>query len=169
MAGGLMFVMRLPASADTEPTPFYVGNAIRYADSDDSLSTGYLTSLIDNITMEAWVKEDTALDINSCIRIMYNGDSGSSGYGIYLSVNRPCILMGGVTFAIPSGVTLNTHQWYHLAAVRTSGVWKFYVNGVEYEVANSTLAPKAPAAGTFTIGNSTYKENFTGSIDEVRF
>jgi len=155
---------------DTAPTPFYVGNAIRYADADDSLSTGYLTSQLDNITMEAWVKADTLPEVSSCIRIMYNGDSGSRGFGIYLVNNRACILMGGVTFASASTVPINTSQWYHLAAVRASGVWKLYVNGTEYTPTSSTAAPNALApTDTFTVGNSSYLENFTGSIDEVRF
>jgi hypothetical protein len=42
------------------PTPFYVGNALRYADNDDSLyRSPPLTDAINNVTMEAWVKADT--------------------------------------------------------------------------------------------------------------
>jgi len=161
------FLIKLFAAGDA--TPFYIGNAMRYADADDSLSAGYLTSELDNITMEAWVKADTLPEASSCIRIMYNGDSSSTGYGIYLVNNIPCILMGGVAFA-SSGVPISTSNWYHLAAVRADGVWKLYINGTEYTPENSTAVPKALAGNeTFTVGNSSYRENFTGSIDEVRF
>ena len=152
------------------PTPFYVGNALRYADADDVLSAPYLTGQLDNITMEAWVKADTIASNN--IRIMYNGDSGNSGYGIYLDVNKqPCVLVGGVGWPTVEAVSLNTSQWYHLAAVRNNGVWMFYINGTAYVPTNSTLAPSALAPGNeFTIGNRPHaNENFTGSIDEVRF
>jgi hypothetical protein len=105
---------------------------------------------------------------------MYNGDSGSRGYGIYLTgTNKtPSVLIGGQFFAtVTPPVALNTSQWYHLAAVRDNGVFKLYINGLEYALSNSTALPAPPVAGdSFTVGNSPVQnENFTGSIDEVRF
>ncbi len=174
-----MVICLLPMSAfAADPTPFYVGNAMHFADTDDSLSTGYLTTQTDNITMEAWVNADTLSNAETNIRIMYNGDSGGTGYGIYLTgANKlPSILVGGIGFA-HTDRTLSTSQWYHLAAVRNSGAWTFYINGVactnltyDGTLTNSTDPNIPGGADTFTIGNRpAVIENFTGKIDEVRF
>jgi len=79
------FLRTFPVYA-TASTPFYIGNALHFAKSDDSASIDWpLTTQVDNITMETWVKADTISSDATFIRIMYNGNSANSGYGIYLA------------------------------------------------------------------------------------
>jgi hypothetical protein len=152
--------------------PFYVGNALHFDDADDRLYINSpLTTQVDNITMETWVKADTISSADTYIRIMYNGNSSNSGYGIYLAgaSKSVAILVGGLAVITPSTpVTLNTGQWYHIAAVRDNGAWKLYVNGVLQPLTNFTI-PNTPTQ-QFSVGNSYYSnENFVGCIDETRF
>jgi hypothetical protein len=158
---------------NAQPTPFYIGNAMHFEDGNDSLYVPYqLTSATDNITMETWVKADTVASAGTYTRIMYNGNSGMNGYGIYLEgpSKAVTILLGGVTFLYPvTPVYLSSGQWYHLAIVRDAGIWKLYVNGEEKPLLNCGLAPNVPNE-IFSVGNSPIpNENFIGCIDESRF
>ncbi len=172
LAFGLLPQTSLAAGGDA----FYIGNAIHYANTDDSLSLGApLTTAVDNITMETWVKAETLSVGAPNIRIMYNGNSGPDGYGIYLTgANKnPCILIGQIGWLIAQGAMLSVNQWYHLCAVRSGGVWHLYINGVEQALtgidANIYTTPHTPTGG-FSIGNNAaVPENFTGCFDEVRF
>ena len=160
----------------TASTPFYYGNALHYADSNDSLSRAYLTEQLDNVSMETWVKADT-FSKTGFIRVLYNGNSGNSGYGIYLYADEstnvvvPCIMVGGVATPGPTGFTLTPNAWYHLAAVRDNGTWKLYVNGQKLVISGADTVPNPinTSTNTFTVGNSSLGENFNGLIDEVRF
>lgn len=171
----LSMLQRFPLNVSALETgvPFYIGNAIHYQDTNDSLYSSHpLTTKTDNITMETWVKADSISSAATNIRIMYNGNSSTSGYGIYLSgANKyPCILMGSVAFIgmqVPE--TIKTGVWYHLAAVRDNGIWKLYINGVEKVLNSNTLAPNLPT-DSFSIGNNKLvPESFNGCFDEVRF
>lgn len=172
LAFGLLPQTSLAAGGD----PFYMGNAIHYANTDDSLFLDApLTTEVDNITMEAWVKAETFSADATNIRIVYNGDSGPNGYGIYLTgANKnPCILIGQIGWLIAQSATLSVNQWYHLCAVRSGGVWHLYINGVEQTLtglyASIYTTPYTPTGG-FSIGNNAaVPENFTGCFDEVRF
>ncbi|HEY9060186.1 MAG TPA: S-layer homology domain-containing protein [Pseudobacteroides sp.] len=161
------------AGGDT--VPFYIGNALHYADTNDSLYRSEpLTTQTDNITMEAWVKAETISSAATNIRIMYNGNSSTRGYGIYLAgaSKYPSILMGNVAFiGMVTPETINTGVWYHLAAVRDNGIWKLYINGVEKPLNSNTLAPNPILlTDSFSIGNNNLvPESFNGCFDEVRF
>ena len=172
LAFGLLPQASLAAGGDA----FYIGNAIHYADTDDSLSLDApLTTAVDNITMETWVKAETLSVGAPNIRIMFNGNSGPDGYGIYLTGENknPCILIGNIGWLIAQSATLSINQWYHLCAVRSGGVWHLYINGVEQALTPSGASifttPNTPTTG-FSIGNNaSAPENFTGCFDEVRF
>ncbi|SDN97614.1 Calx-beta domain-containing protein [Acetanaerobacterium elongatum] len=180
MAMGLL----LPVSAAGEEA-FYIGNAIHFAKTQDTLYySGHISDQLDNLTMETWVKPTTDfsnMDIPN-IRIMYNGNSGKSGYGIYLhGPNKsPSILFGCIGWLVASNVKLTQNQWCHLAATRDSlasgGTWHLYVNGVEQSltqegaIKNQTPIGYTNTDESFSIGNNNLvSENFTGCFDEVRF
>ena len=180
MAMGLL----LPVSA-AGGEAFYIGNAIHFAKTTDSLSySGHFSNQLDGITMEVWVKPTTNLSDTSIenIRIMYSGNSGSFGYGIYLhgANKNPSILFGGIGWLVASDISLRQNQWYHLAATRDTlangGRWHLYVDGIEQSLTPSGAALTQTPNGfsrigdVFSVGNNrSVSENFTGCIDEIRF
>lgn len=119
-----------------------------------------ILTLTDNWGVEAWVQSDTT-DAARCI--VYNGNSGNSGMGIYQLNENFIGLIGGVAFVGSEPIVPGT--WTHLAMVVMNGSTTFYVNGV----ANASGgAPRAPA-GTFNVGiRPDLAEAFLGRLDEVR-
>jgi hypothetical protein len=126
----------------------------------------------DLLTMQAWVKWDGIITGGASQCIMLNGNSGSSGYALYIdgASKNLSILLGGVAL-LKSGKTLTANQWQHVAIVRNQGRWTLYVDGLEYSVSNDTATPYKPGAnggGRFSIGkNDSQTDGFTGEIDEV--
>ncbi len=143
--------------------------ALDFDGSNDYVSASSLT-YTNNLTMEAWVNWDGQ---SGSPGIIYNGNSGNSGYGIMLySGATPSqsitILCGGVAY-VTSSTELPTDEWHHIAAVRESGTWKLYFDGVDKSISNSAASPNSPS-GSFTIGSVTAgTDPFNGKIDEVRF
>ncbi len=138
--------------------------------SMDFFSTGgpygsatLLTNVTDNFGVEAWIYPTTTSGSHV---MFYNGDPGSSGWGIRILNGTYEILFGGVIFTGGGVPVANT--WTHVALVRASGVANLYVNGVS--VINTALAPN-PAVGTFSVGATpgTFTDPWPGLLDEVRF
>src|SRR5262249_8312655 len=84
-----------------------------------------VSTLTNNFGIELWVKPD-ATNTTQCLA--YNGDSGGSGWGLYLIGNQFRGLVGGVAFV--GSATATTNVWTHLALVRDNGTNRLYVNGV---------------------------------------
>src|ERR1035437_9972529 len=146
-------------------------NALAFDGVDDEVQAPLATTATDNVTMEAWVNWNGTTTDNQFI--VLNGNSSGSGYGIYLNNwnneggNKVAILCGG-NAVISSEATLTPGIWYHLAAERTSGTWKLFINGNETTLSNnSTASPNTPTDNVL-IGASQSGEYFNGSIDEVR-
>ena len=116
----------------------------------------------DNFGIEAWVLS-TSTAGNAVIA--YNGNTGSSGWGLFRAGANYHYLFGGVVVAGSSPVVLG--RWTHLAVVRDAGVTTFYVNGRPNDVSGN--APNAPA-GAFGVGiNPLLNQEFhLGSVDDVR-
>jgi uncharacterized delta-60 repeat protein len=125
-----------------------------------------ITTITDNLTMEAWVKWNGGT--GSSQDILYNGDPASSGYGLYfdLASGSMGILCGGITF-MHSDSVFAVGSWVHLAAVRQSGTWSWYINGVSQPISGGGTAPATPGVD-FTVGGYKTHEYFNGVIDEVR-
>jgi len=130
-------------------------------------NTAYATSQVisnftDNFGVEAWVNPASTSGFQS---IFYNGNTGGSGWGLYVADNQFAGLFGGVSFIFGS-VTFTPGTWNHVALVESGGTATLYVNGaVSGTIANS---PRSPA-GRLTVGaNQDGTENFPGLIDEVR-
>lgn len=136
--------------------------AMAFAGADGYRFAAPLSTLTDNFGIEAWVFS-TSTAGNAVIA--YNGNTGSSGWGIFRAGAAYQYLYGGVVFGGSSPVQLNT--WTHVALVRDSGVTTFYVNGRVNDSNGS--GPNLPAGG-FGVGiNPTVAQEFMdGSIDEVR-
>ena len=122
---------------------------------------GLVTTATDNVTLSIWAKWNGEPGDES---ILYNGQSGSNGYGIMLySVNgmNLTVLLGGVNF-LNSDVGLEIGQWTHVATVRRNGQWELWVDGIQASLTNSTASPVFPA-GTVQIGL-----NLIGWVDNAR-
>ena len=118
---------------------------------------------LNNFGIEAWVNPT---EVTNDQIIAYNGDTGTSGWGIMISGSTYSALYGGViifgtTAAVP-GV------WTHVALVRDNGMATLYVDGVA--AGTSTVTPYPPEGG-FALGappSNPTNQFFTGYIDEVR-
>lgn len=127
-----------------------------------------ISTAIDNITMEAWISWSGTTANNQYI--MLNGNSTSSGYGLYLPAgsNQLAINLGGVA-TLTSTATVPIGTWTHVAAVRNAGTWSVYVNGTQFTVTSATSTPNVPATN-FRVGCSqAANEAFNGAIDEGKF
>jgi len=121
-----------------------------------------IPNLTNNFGLECWVNPG---DTTGGKVVVYNGNTSSSGWGIYQFGNTFSGLLGGVEYF--GGGTTTAGVWTHVAIVCTDGVFTFYVNGVP-AVALGYSAPNNPA-GNFLLGaNNVHGENFNGALDEVR-
>ena len=139
--------------------------SLNFYGNTNYLSKGsVISTATTNFTIEAWVKWDGAGGNQA---VIYNGNTGGNGYGIYLNGSGQIqVLMGGAAF-VNSGTYLTSGEWTHLAIARNSNTLTLYKNGAS--IVTSTVPPYTPS-GNFTIGsNNTGGEIFKGNIDEVRF
>ena len=122
-----------------------------------------VTTATDNFGLELWVKPDSTA-APQCLA--YNGDSSSSGWGIYVFNDAYVGVIGGVNFV--GAATATAGVWTHVALVCDGGNLTLYVNGVA-----TGTAPWLPAtpSGRFTVGvqpQTLNDEFFAGGIDDVR-
>jgi hypothetical protein len=152
-----------------------IGNAFKGNGTSSGAASAtdtYPTKQIDFITLAAWVKWDGNITNGVSQAIMMNGNSGHSGYGLYIDgpTKNLKILLGGVAY-LTSSVKLTTNKWQHVAIVRDNGTWILYVDGLYYPLSTPAAAPYTPgayASGNFSVGqNASGTENFSGFIDEV--
>ena len=128
-------------------------------------ASNVVTTLTNEITLEAWVRWD---DQTSAQAVLYNGNSATSGYGIYLRNGGVSILSGGVDWADCTTCHVVPGVWTHLAAVRSNNQWVIYQDAIAQAVSNANL-PSAPPSGVLSIASSPAGgERLIGAIDEVR-
>ncbi|HTQ50900.1 MAG TPA: LamG domain-containing protein [Candidatus Acidoferrales bacterium] len=130
------------------------------------------TAQVDNWTISAWLKPGSTNQIGIAIGMGF--DNGSTGNGYSLGIAEPVAmtpgnqmfsLFGGLG-QVPGGYHFtDTNQWYQAVMLRSSGVLKFYLNGVQTPN-TSTSTPLTPAA--FRIGSNIGLRFFNGVIDDVR-
>jgi hypothetical protein len=157
-SGALTYSTNVSASASVA-TGSYLG--LQFTNNAFATSAA-IPGLTTNFGVELWVNPATASGAQS---IFYNGNSGGSGWGLYVSGNTFAGLFGGVSFIFGS-VTFTPGTWNHVALVKSGTVATLYVNGA----VSATLArtPNSPA-GQITVGaNFGATENFSGLIDEIR-
>ena len=158
---------KVGAPTYSSDVPSRIGSTLSLAfngTTDEYMNTsGVASTLADNFGIEAWVKSNGSTSGNAAIA--YNGNTSTSGWGIYRLGADYGLLYGG---NIGASVTPISTQWMELALVRDNGTTTFYVNGV----ASFTTAtgPNPPAGGMGIGGNPLLSgfELFDGKIDEVR-
>jgi len=138
--------------------------SIVYDGADDSATCSLVTSDANNVTMEAWFKATTLLGDRGLI---YNGNGGSSGYGLQFGACGTAgttlyVFFGGINCNVVSYGTLVTNTWYQAVYTRTttpsiSNI--LYINGISRST-NTSSNPNAPAGSTL-IGHSAFNGNIS--------
>ena len=134
----------------------------KFAASGQSLVGPALAGVTNNFGIELWVNPANVAG-NQCL--VYNGNTVSNGWGLYLAGGSYTLRIGGVS--PPGGSSPATNNsWTHLALVTDTGVATLYVNG---NPSVSTTTNFVPPAGNFLIGaNNVGGDSFSGCADEVR-
>lgn len=139
-----------------------------------------VTTLTDNVGIEAWVKTVADPAASGTGVIAYDGTPGADGLGLLRVADAtpfgslaPVYVgrLGNTTVgfsALPAG------EWVHLALVRSGGTATFYVNG---QAAGTSAAALDAATQTFTVGASycavcdrpiPTADYLNGLVDDVR-
>jgi len=120
--------------------------------------------LTTDYTLEAWIKATTFKWLGGIIS-KYQTNS-TNGYFLRLS--------GGGSFndlnfdeLTTTGLNLQTGVWYHIAAVKSGGTRKLYVNGLEVTLTGTPINVVANG-DELRIGCDFRQRYFHGIIDEVR-
>jgi alpha-tubulin suppressor-like RCC1 family protein len=159
LVGGPFYDTNVASSAAA-----HVGSSLGVRFSSTTWGTNALVStVVDNFGLEAWVNPSALAGDHM---IVYNGHSGTSGWGLNLANGFYSVLFGGVQVigSVPAG----NNVWTHLALVRDGGVTTFYANGIAS--ATSTATPNVPG-GLFGVANAPNPPGaavFQGLLDEVR-
>jgi concanavalin A-like lectin/glucanase superfamily protein len=151
-----------PTFADYSSNVPPFGSALSMSFSGADYDGGVVTSATNNVGIEAWVYVPSVPVGNAAI--VYNGTTGSSGFGLYSKNGVYAVLLGGVGFKTSSTAVV-AGTWVNLAFVINGGADTLYINGVAQSLGST--AP-LPAVGSMVIGaNQAHGENITGNIDEV--
>jgi hypothetical protein len=165
----------LGMSTSSSPVPGKIGQALMFGNGGVYIPMPTTTTF--PVTMSAWIY--SASSTQSAI-LVYNGVSGSNGYGILLT-NGTCspgtkvtLLLGGVNCDILSSTySPPINQWVHIAIVKASSgaPWLLYVNGL-LTVTGGTTNANTPTSN-FEIGENLNSlimspPSFAGKIDDVR-
>ena len=154
------------------------GGASAYFDgSDDYLTVPTSTELqfgTGDFTIEFWTYLTARVSSNPCLYSNYNSFTAGSlsifaGHGSANTIAYQVAIAG--TFpAISSSTSIVYNQWAHIALVRSSGVVKLYVDGVERGSANFAGSLDGVGATTYigTGGDSITNGVIKGHIDDVR-
>ena len=154
---------RYSTAGSPQPRPSRL--SVQFNGSTDGFHTPtVLTTATDNFGVEAWVRPSST---GGNSQVVYNGDSSTSGWGIFRYGEYWGFLYGGQTLEITDSSSVDLNTWTHLALVRSGGTATLYKNGVP--VKTYSVAPAVPdGAFAVGVGASANGEFFAGNIDEVR-
>lgn len=146
------------------------GNASQLNGTNQYASRSPVVSTVaDDFTMEAWVKWDG--NQNGLNKILfYNGNTSTSGYGVFLSSAYELDVLFGGNIILNSGFYPAPGRWYHIALTQDYPNTRLYVDG--YQVSNWDgwgYSPYPPNGFTIVGANQGGTELFDGQIDEFRF
>lgn len=137
----------------------FTGNSTSYIDLGTQVKTA--TSLY---AYSMWVKIDAAPADTEIL--FYNGNAGTSGYGLQLlNTGLYRLLHGGVAFiTVGQGPTANV--WDHIAVMRHGGDVFVCRNGVLINTTNAVY--NAPNGRSVIGANNAFSANFDGMIDDFQ-
>ncbi len=146
----------------------FSGTALMFDGSSSFVNVPSANSidLIDDFTIEAWIKPNSFAWLSGIVGKWQSSDDIS--YTLRLSEIPPHT---GIEFNgqyTPNGI-LKENLWYHIAAVRESGVNHIFINGVEQTLSGdsySLLHNDSPL--TIGVDYLALPRYFDGQIDEVQ-
>ena len=137
---------------------------------------------LDNWSLSAWINPAALSEYGMAVCLGF--DDGNTGNGFafgmtmdnYNKGNRLTGVLGGVKW-VPSGYTFpSANAWYHVVMLRSNGVTKYFVNGIQTpntESARRTLPPPSqldpPHMADFLAGRLTMFASTTGRFRIRRF
>lgn len=143
------------------------GSALNFDGLNDFASSPVFDTQTSNITLQARVNWNGTISNDKMI--VYNGNSGTSGYGMYVAngTSSVYLIYGGIA-TYNTGYNLSPGIWSSLSMVLETSKLSFYVNGSLVYTVNPGAVPNTPNS-TFNVGVGFNQgtENFNGSIDEV--
>jgi len=146
----------------------FCGTALKFDDTLTyaTVANDELIDLIDDFTIEAWIKPNSFCWLGGIVS-KYQ-DAGKKGFTLRLSHIEPYT---GIEFneQYTANGLLDADNWYHIAAVRQSGVNHIYINGEEKGLSGTGYTVEHHNT-PLTIGVDYLKSPryFDGQIDEVR-
>jgi len=158
--------------SSTSYTPSLHGGSAYFDGTGDYLTPPLLNFGTADFTVEAWVYPTTSGD-GSNNQILYISNGPTTRLAMRLnSANKMDLYLNAVTPGVTtytSNTVLVPNSWYHLAAVRSSGVVSLYVNGILDNTPSASVHDISDNT-TYTyigsIGAST--QPFTGYISDFR-
>jgi hypothetical protein len=161
--------------------PGKVGNALQFTNSGDRVEIPIINlsdviPMTGSITIDAWIKLDSAV-ASSAYFIIGNGGLGGSSFQLSIYNNLVNFILndnlGSTSWktVITSTQTLAANTWYHIAATYDGTTANVYINGSLDNTVNKTY-PVFPVYNTLFIGAISYggsvSKQFQGIIDELR-
>ncbi len=143
---------------------YYDSATIDFDGVDDYVDSEQILGGLQNATLMAWVKLDTAFSTNGFV-------VGQDNFNLYIkygasNTNTLVAVANGVLTEVTTPISVD--KWVHVAAVYANGDLKIYLNG-EQEANPSLSGALNASADNFTIGkNPNDSQLFKGAIDEVR-
>ena len=142
-----------------------------------TLGSGAVTAPSGDFTAEAWAYPTGASSGANGGTVLCFGANNGIGLRIFWDVNwnhfRFLVTGGASTGAYIYDTNIATatpNAWYHVAAVRTSGLFKFYVNGVLQGTGNNSVTFEQSAFNLARIGYNTQNTYiWHGYISDVRY
>ena len=130
---------------------------------NESISRAIVSTAQNSFTMELWFNV-TAVTNNDQI-VIYNGSSGSNGWGVVMDTTRKIqYLCGGVAFGTLSNFVVTAGTWYHVCVVRRVTQWEYWFNGVIDTAGLGTTNPAVPSGGAFVLSGSTSLQGYWSNV-----
>ncbi|MFA6393867.1 MAG: LamG domain-containing protein [Patescibacteria group bacterium] len=146
-----------------------IGKARNYTATTNKITTGsVVTTATNNFTIDTWVNWSGS-STGYGQYLVYNGNSGTSGWGIYLNSSdshQIHFLYGGV-IDVDTNIALSSNSWNHIVMKRDNGTLYGYLNGALF-YSGSASVPNTPSGYTYIFGDQNANDAFNGLIDEVR-
>jgi PKD repeat protein len=128
-----------------------------------------------NITLEAWVRVDSALSLNQARTIFAKSNSQGNDFSYSLAYQRSGLSTNQLDFAITTTSntdfavtqTLNTGTTYHIVATYNGATMRMYVNGVEIGGGRAKTGNMRNSAQPLRIGAFFSADYWDGAIDEA--
>jgi Concanavalin A-like lectin/glucanases superfamily len=104
--------------------PFGIAKSVQFNGSNAYIQRTYFSQNSD-YAIELWWNPQS---IGSTYLVAYNGNPGTTGYGLYVYSNQLIGLRGGLSFDY-TGYVPTLNQWIYLVMARSSSTETIYVNG----------------------------------------